>query len=1180
MPEQDAKLREYGRQENDHVLANIFNPRAASFDDLEYVQETAVDACRQAASAFGDTDPLHVEALINAALFYWRRRYDPEAAKPYVAEARTLLNEVSQPNARGLATLLTAVAVLVGILEEDRAETFSVSALVGGVAPNAFRDATDTHATLTAVEIYRRMVKVARETKKGVIRYLVSEIGRPLAIEIARDDRSGAAALLKDVLLPLNREVWDDDALQIKIVEREARWLGWPEPDAQRKRVLDRLVFDLKVIIADINTISKHGEFNVIKSRVGWGLFGKSKREQATPGVGPVLLQRTREIVTKLAAVPIPQLESSIEGAISTLETSINELGFPGIDTWIIKSGVEPKKAGNEALLPAFRALACLHASRASRDIQICQDRAIQYLNAFLNVYYSSDEIITEESKDIARVQLAELFGNRIGGEREDNANEILVHTDSLELSESKEPYYWAIGKLYRGVARLTRQELKLHSGAVANTFWEQMDSQVAQRDFYSALGVFKDDRYVWDRRLTEVHLARCLTAHIPADTKIAHKLTMVDMLMVAEDTFTPAAYPEQWLAIQLCRARLAEALKNDRVEGLREYPIDILRSAQRYLTDVSHPALWGRIELEIARLCAASAKEEVRRRAPRHFENCAEASPDLAQERLEALIELANVHVACRDYERALEPLERAIDVGEHRFANSDSMNARHVAISMMEGLSRTLSYCNFRAGRLTEAVIALDSGKCRLLRDCLQIWRMDLSACDETTRVNAQRLRSEIRELKSRAYGGMAYLEDTNRLITARREFKALVACGAPSNKDASTLSTLSEIASDAAIVMPLAFDHGGVAYIVLPGVNTMQPACVVELQNFSTNTVAETLFNKSDGWFAAYSERTKDQDTDQKFKDILERVASFLWDTVFASVCTRLAEFNVKEIILSPSGGMQFLPVHSAGLTRTDGCGATRLIDNFRVRIVPSAGILPYLRPDIDSNGPPMANLLVAGVSEYADLPSLPGVVTEVKAVARDLKTDPLLEDQVTVDALSQRVAHAAIVHLACHGSNWAESPNFRMSWEPEPVLRLSNSGVSFQDILSGWHLEHTRLVTLSACDTGVVDFSRAWDEFEGITHVLLQAGARAVVSSLWSVDDESTALLMVRFYQNQLDRNMSPAESLAEAQRWLRDSTHATLMKNHGDIYSAAASDLSPDERPFAHLFYWAPFYVVG
>jgi CHAT domain-containing protein len=61
-------------------------------------------------------------------------------------------------------------------------------------------------------------------------------------------------------------------------------------------------------------------------------------------------------------------------------------------------------------------------------------------------------------------------------------------------------------------------------------------------------------------------------------------------------------------------------------------------------------------------------------------------------------------------------------------------------------------------------------------------------------------------------------------------------------------------------------------------------------------------------------------------------------------------------------------------------------------------------------------------------------------------------------------------------------------------------------------------------------------------------MLQSGARAVLASLWSVDDRATYLLMVRFAQEWFPKmqDESPAAALARAQHWLRTVTNRELL----------------------------------
>jgi CHAT domain-containing protein len=80
-----------------------------------------------------------------------------------------------------------------------------------------------------------------------------------------------------------------------------------------------------------------------------------------------------------------------------------------------------------------------------------------------------------------------------------------------------------------------------------------------------------------------------------------------------------------------------------------------------------------------------------------------------------------------------------------------------------------------------------------------------------------------------------------------------------------------------------------------------------------------------------------------------------------------------------------------------------------------------------------------------------------------------------------------------------------------------------------------MSSARLVTLSACETGITDVVKgSADEFVGLPAGLMLAGVPCVVSSLWSVPDISTAILMRRFYFNHVVERMDIPLALQDAQ----------------------------------------------
>ena len=72
------------------------------------------------------------------------------------------------------------------------------------------------------------------------------------------------------------------------------------------------------------------------------------------------------------------------------------------------------------------------------------------------------------------------------------------------------------------------------------------------------------------------------------------------------------------------------------------------------------------------------------------------------------------------------------------------------------------------------------------------------------------------------------------------------------------------------------------------------------------------------------------------------------------------------------------------------------------------------------------------------------------------------------------------------------------------------------------LSKLNLKGTELVVLSACETGVID-TGATESISGLSKAFIQAGAKNIVVSLWSVSDKGTKDLMTLFYKEIANGN---------------------------------------------------------
>ncbi len=213
---------------------------------------------------------------------------------------------------------------------------------------------------------------------------------------------------------------------------------------------------------------------------------------------------------------------------------------------------------------------------------------------------------------------------------------------------------------------------------------------------------------------------------------------------------------------------------------------------------------------------------------------------------------------------------------------------------------------------------------------------------------------------------------------------------------------------------------------------------------------------------------------------------------------------------------------------------------------------------------------------------------------------------LEGHIPEPGVAIGDAHCA--HFSCHGYFNFENPLLSALLladcylEPAPPeldptrhLRLQNGKaldlgkcLTLADLFA-LDLGACRLVVLSACETGFSDFNSTSDEYISLLSGLLVAGSPSVVGSLWAVNDLSTALLMMRFYEN-VKAGLSVAVALKTAQIWLRDAKKEQLQQwtSQQTLDDAAQrmqlrlflSKIDTDTQPFQSPDYWAAFCAIG
>jgi CHAT domain-containing protein len=197
-----------------------------------------------------------------------------------------------------------------------------------------------------------------------------------------------------------------------------------------------------------------------------------------------------------------------------------------------------------------------------------------------------------------------------------------------------------------------------------------------------------------------------------------------------------------------------------------------------------------------------------------------------------------------------------------------------------------------------------------------------------------------------------------------------------------------------------------------------------------------------------------------------------------------------------------------------------------------------------------------------------------------------------------------------HFSCHGFFNFSNPrhsglilaNAQLPATPTPekglaVIRSRRGNFSVTECLTvpeifNLRLPQCRLVTLSACETGITDIATTSDEYISILAGFFFAGARNVLGTLWAVNDLSTAIFMIRFYETLSTQPQPPvALALKHTQEWMRSVTcvdlvnwisTSTLMPaaHKHSIQEEVSEGFKPDYPPYQSPYHWAAFYAVG
>ncbi|NOR52689.1 MAG: CHAT domain-containing protein [Candidatus Aminicenantes bacterium] len=298
----------------------------------------------------------------------------------------------------------------------------------------------------------------------------------------------------------------------------------------------------------------------------------------------------------------------------------------------------------------------------------------------------------------------------------------------------------------------------------------------------------------------------------------------------------------------------------------------------------------------------------------------------------------------------------------------------------------------------------------------------------------------------------------------------------------------------------------------------------------------------------------------------------------------------EKDIKKIIIVPDGNLNYLPfetlIREGGSDNQDmqekGKNSRFLIQDYEISYIPSASSLINIlerkaikkrkkdllvianpKPGHPNKFVSFLNNLLKPLSANKNksdnfifnFPHLPHAHKEAKTIAKFFDTDKkllLLKNEAEERRFKQlNLGDFKIIHFATHGvidnENWWRSALILL-----PDKNLSEDGFLQPREIYDLKL-NSDLVVLSACQTGKGKLEKG-EGITGLAKAFLNTGSKSVISSLWNVNDKSTAQIMKCFYQYIIE-GKSKAQALRLAKIKMINSK-------------------------YSHPFHWAAFILMG
>ena len=846
-------------------------------------------------------------------------------------------------------------------------------------------------------------------------------------------------------------------------------------------------------------------------------------------------------------------------------------------------------------------------------------DRA-ENIEKAIEHYYQALEVRTQKDFPIewAETQnnLAFAFWNRNKGDQIENIEQAIEH-------------YKRALKIYNQVSVSVDWAATMHNLGLA--YWSRIKGDRAENlekaieYFNQTLEVYTLHDFPIDWAMTQNNLGNIYSDRIRVD-KAENIEEAIEHYNQALQVRTLNNFPEKWAETQnnLGLAYL-NRIKSHRAFNI-EQAIEHCNQALKVYSREKFPIEWAATQNNLAN----AYKDRIRgskagniEQAITHCQNALyiyklESVPNKFRRTCRLL---GDLYLDSGDWKNALISYKVALKAGDILYRSGLSAENKSIEVEASANIYRNATLAAFHQGLFTDALLIFEGGKTRLLDESLHLKMKQPHGVSNNEWIKYEQAAERYRTATKLSDHKEDYGQKEEEVQRALEELDIIVKAVQRFNPEFQKKLEVSDILSildeETALLTFCITDKVSIGFVASRSKGIQS----VDIPGFQIKDLNNLLFEPdgqeliTGGWVGDYlsycdasnafnhyiNEYNKKgieiekqlfeadkrlKDAFQAWKKTLNSVLSSVGATLLSPLLAELPP-QTKKLILLPSGGLFLIPIHAVPLS--DG---QLLCQRFCVSYAPSIQLLREMQNKAIT---PKGKGLYAVINPEEDS-ALVFSRYEGQVISKFFQSLTVSVGKFgTKPTVLDGVPGRAYIHFSCHGGyNWSDPSQSGLYLVGGLTLSLADLQNDIVDMSSA------RLVTLSACETGITDIAKSSaDEFVGLPAGFMLAGVPCIVSSLWSVPEISTAILMERFYSNHIKRQMDIPLALQEAQLWVRDLTSKQVadyvekcynsgkwegkskekIEQYRDHYLKMAKE-SPEGKPFQHPYYWAAFTVNG